>query len=180
MERIEIRRSPQQEVIAGVFCLCLIGVLFYLDGSYFQLADHFRLFIWICVAGIVIGIPIRLALGVGRTPCIVLDSEGVLDTRMKVGLIRWRDIRRPYISEWYGAPFVCLELHNPKDYTARMPAWGKVSRALDAMYFLPPFAMNMSCLDMDAKTLLAHLHRGCADAYAPQPRPAPAGLFQET
>ena len=169
MDRIEIRSSAAQEVIVGVFCLgMLCALLFYADGNWFELSRSMRLFAWVCVAVIAIGTPVRLALGAGRTPCIVLDSEGIVDTRMKVGLIHWRDIRQPFIHTHNGAEFVCLELHNPKAYKERMPAWAKFNRALEATHGMPPFAINMNFLDMDAKTLLAHLHRGCASAYLPQ------------
>ena len=169
MDRIEIRSHPAQEVIAGVFCLGLLCfLLFYADGNWFDLRPSLRLFAWVCVACIAVGVPVRLALGVGRTPCIILDAEGIVDTRLKVGLIRWRDIRQPFIHTHNGAEFVCLELHDPKAYKERMPAWAKVNRALEATHGMPPFAINMNFLDMDAKTLLAHIHRGCASAYLPQ------------
>ena len=168
MERIEIRTNPMQEAVYALLCLGLMGVAYYFDGRFYHLGSTMRLFILVCVPVIVIGVPIRLALGVGRAPCIVLDSEGILDTRLKVGLIRWRDIRQPFLHTYNGAEFVCLELRDAKAYKERMPAWGKVNRALEATSGLPPFAISISFLDMDAKTLLAHIHRGCSSAYAPQ------------
>src|SRR3712207_3948036 len=143
MERIEIRSNPVQEVIAGVFCLGLLCVLlFYVDGNWFDLSRTLRLFAWVCVAFIAVGVPVRLALGVGRAPCIILDSEGIVDTRMKVGLIRWRDIRQPFIHTHNGAEFVCLELHNPKAYRERMHAWAKFNRVLEATGGMPPFEIG--------------------------------------
>lgn len=168
MERIELRRNPAQEALVAAFAVALLSAAYYFDGTFYYLGRKLALLFWLCVPLIVVVMPVRLALGFGRAPCVVLDSEGVLDTRLKVGLIRWRDIRQPYIHTHNGADYVCLELHNAKAYSERMPAWGKVGRALEATAGLPPFAIDVNFLNMDAKTLVAHIHRGCASAYATQ------------
>lgn len=168
MERIEIRSNPAQEALVAVFCVVLLSVAYYFDGTWYHLGRKLTVLFWVFVPLIVVGMPIRLALGVGRSPCVVLDSEGILDTRLKVGLISWRDIRKPYLFTHEGSDYVCLELHNANLYKERMPAWGKVSRALEATSGLPPFAIGVNFLDVDAKTLLAHIHRGCSGVYAAQ------------
>ena len=168
MERIEIRTNPAQEAFVAVLSVALISAAYYFDGTWYHLGRKLELLFWVFVPLIVVGMPIRLALGVGRAPCVVIDSEGILDTRLKVGLIRWRDIRKPYLYTHEGSEYVCLELHDAKLYKERMPAWGKVTRALEATSGLPAFAINVSFLDVDAKTLLAHVHRGCSSAYAAQ------------
>jgi len=168
MERIELRRNAAQEALVALFAVVLLSVAYYFDGTWFHLGRKLALLFWVFVPLIVVALPIRLALGVGRAPCVVLDSEGVLDTRLKVGLIRWRDIRQPYLYTHNGVEYVCLELHNAQLYKERMPAWGKVSRALEATSGLPPFAISVNFLDVDAGTLLAHIHRGCSGVYAAQ------------
>ena len=168
MERIELRRNAAQEALVALAAVVLLSAAYYFDGTWFHLGRKLALLFWVCVPLVVIGMPIKLALGVGRAPCVVLDSEGVLDTRLKVGLIRWRDIRRPFLYTHNGVEYVCLELHNAQAYGERRPAWGKVGRALEATAGIPPFAIEVSFLDADAKTLLGHIHRGCASAYAPQ------------
>lgn len=168
MERIELRTNPAMEALVALAAVVLLSAAYYFDGTWFHLGRKLTLLFWVFVPLIVVGMPIKLALGVGRAPCVVLDSEGILDTRLKVGLIRWRDIRQPFLYTHNGVEYVCLELHNAQAYGERRPALSKVGRALEATAGIPPFAIDVNFLNMDAKTLIAHIHRGCASAYAPQ------------
>jgi hypothetical protein len=63
VERIEIRSNPMQEALYAVLCLGLLGVVYYFDGRLYELNGAMRLFMLICVPVVVIGVPVRLALG---------------------------------------------------------------------------------------------------------------------
>lgn len=158
MEKIEISLRPKR---AALYC-----VLFVVGAVLFR-----RLFgyvpppFWVFGAALAAAVPYRLLRGFGPNPCVVLDAEGIEDKRLKVGVIRWRDIRRPLIRSLSGAEYVCLELHDPEAYKSRMPAAQRLGGVFLRAWGMTPFAISMSCLDVDARTLVEYIHRGCRAAH---------------
>ena len=45
-----------------------------------------------------------------RDPVLIIDAQGILDHRLKSGLIPWSDITRVYVQVLHGSPFLCLTL----------------------------------------------------------------------
>ena len=97
--------------------------------------------------------------GMPKDACVRIDAEGVCDTRLKVGVVRWEDIKRPYIGKTQGVPFLCLELKNPDAYRARMPASERLSFMLYRLLGMKHIVIATSCLDADAETILARVRR---------------------
>jgi hypothetical protein len=45
-----------------------------------------------------------------RDPVLIIDAQGILDHRLKTGLIPWSDITRIYVQVLHGSPFLCMTL----------------------------------------------------------------------
>lgn len=52
---------------------------------------------------------------------IVIDDEGVLDKRLKVGKILWTDVRNVYRVNSHNIPFICIETRRDDFYIDRVP-----------------------------------------------------------
>ncbi len=50
---------------------------------------------------------------------LILDDEGVLDERLKVGVIRWLDIKRAYRRGFGSADYICLEVYEGDSYISK-------------------------------------------------------------
>lgn len=159
MRSIEIRERPGRVALLCLLSLGGAGLFYYVYG-------YLPLPLRVAAGAVVVAVPFRLAWGFDTGPCIVLDEEGVNDKRLKAGVIRWEDIRRPYVLTLFGAEYVCLELRDAAAYRARMPAWQRLAGALNGSLGMTPFAISTSCLDVDAEALVAYIHRGCEKAHA--------------
>jgi len=106
----------------------------------------------------------RLIRGVPKGSCLRINAEGVCDTRLNIGVVRWEDIKRPYLRKTNGVPFLCLELKNPADYRARIPASQRLAFALYRLQGMKHIVITTSHLDEDAETILARVRAGCAHA----------------
>ncbi|HEX3250074.1 MAG TPA: STM3941 family protein [Pyrinomonadaceae bacterium] len=100
-------------------------------------------------------------------PVIILNDEGVFDERLKVGVIRWEDIRRIKSHSLSGGDFISLELHDMKTYEARRPVWFRLFSKIWLVNRISPINIGTRHLDMDHKTLLKRLHEGCERATTP-------------
>ena len=119
---------------------------------------------WLLLAAGVVVVPYRLMRGMAKGVAVRIDAEGVCDRRLKVGVVRWEDIKRPYIGKTQGVPFLCLELRDPAAYRARMPASERLAHALYRPFGMKHVVIGTSHLDADAETILARVREGCARA----------------
>src|SRR6185369_521349 len=94
-------------------------------------------------------------------PVIILDEKGVLDKRLKVGVIQWADIRRLKSYSLSGANFISLELHNLKNYESRRPLWLHLLSQSQRLMGMTPIAISTNHLDVDHNTLVQMMHEGC-------------------
>ena len=99
--------------------------------------------------------------GDSKDPCIVIDEQGVLDRRLKVGVIRWEDIRRITLHSLSGAEYISLDLHNMNTYEARRPAWLRLTAKTQRLSGMSPIAISTNGLDMERAALLRLIHQGC-------------------
>lgn len=108
-----------------------------------------------------------------RSPQVVINDEGIEDRRMKIGVIRWEDIRLLFIGSVKSAKFLCVDLVDPRKYVSRLPRLGRwLTVANEAMGF-PALVIGFSGLTPGLKEVWAHLRsRGgvrCAAEPALQP-----------
>jgi hypothetical protein len=143
----------------GLLMLLALGAV----GAYWLVAREMPFEGWLALFAAVV-VACRLARGTLKGACVRIDAEGVCDTRLKVGVVRWEDIERPYIGKTNGVPFLCLELKNPAAYRARMPASERFALTLYRLLGMRHVVIAASCLDADAESILAHVRHGCARA----------------
>jgi hypothetical protein len=154
MSSTEIRVEPNHKWRMALLMLVAGGVLYYMLG-------YLPFIVWIAGAVLLVVLVVRLIRPEGEGPCIVLNDEGVFDRRLKVGVIRWDDIRRMKWHNLQGANYISLELHNHETYDARRPAWLKLVSQVQRGFGMSSLAISTSGLDMDTETILRKLHQGC-------------------
>ena len=63
--------------------------------------------------------PLRIKSRYGKGKALTLDDEGIFDPRLKVGVIRWLDIKRAYMRGFGATDYICLEVYRAEDYLPR-------------------------------------------------------------
>ena len=79
-------------------------------------------------------------------PQVVINDEGIDDRRLKLGPIRWDDIRELSIGSVHGAKFLCIELVDRERYLSRLPAWKRRLGAASEALGFPPLTIGFSGL----------------------------------
>ena len=158
MSTTEVRLRPNHKWRAVLLAPLALGFVYYRLG-------YLPLPFWIIGGALLLAIPFSFLKGNGAGPCIMLTDAGLLDTRLKVGLIRWADIRRAYRYSVQGVQYICLDLHDMKNYVARRPTWFRLLSNIQRIVGLSPIAIGTGGLDMDTETLLHRIQQGCQEAY---------------
>jgi hypothetical protein len=117
--------------------------------------------ILIAAAALALVLAIRAIRGNDTEPCIIIDDKGVFDKRLKVGVIRWEDIRRIKSHTLSGAEYISLDLHNMTTYEGRRPVWLRMAAKTQRMSGMSPIAISTNGLDMDRAHLVKLIHQGC-------------------
>jgi hypothetical protein len=117
--------------------------------------------ILIAAAALALVLAIRAIRGNDTEPCIIIDDKGVFDKRLKVGVIRWEDIRRIKSHTLSGAEYISLDLHNMRTYEGRRPVWLRMAAKTQRMSGMSPIAISTNGLDMDRAHLVKLIHQGC-------------------
>jgi hypothetical protein len=94
-------------------------------------------------------------------PLIILNEEGVFDKSLKVGVIRWEDIRRIKSHKLHGQKYISLELDNLATYESRRPIWLRWPGKVFYLLGMTPITIMTRHLDMKHDTLIDKLHEGC-------------------
>jgi hypothetical protein len=90
-------------------------------------------------------------------PQVVINDAGIEDRRLKIGIIRWEDIRSLSIGSVSSAKFLCVELADPGRYLSRLPRWKRsLTRASEALGF-PALTISLSGLSPGLKEVWAYL-----------------------
>ena len=154
MSPIEIRLAPLNQWRLALILILAPALLYLILGI-------IPTVIWIVWPVAFVGFLVRLVRGQSKDPIIVLNDEGVFDSRLKIGVIEWKDIRRLQSYSLAGAEYISLELHDAGKYTARRPAWlGAASQAQRSMG-MSSIAISTNGLEVNHETLWRLLHEGC-------------------
>jgi len=116
---------------------------------------------WIAGIGIAIALVYRTIKGESDDPVITLDEEGIFDRRLKVGVIRWEDIRRAVPYSVQGVEYISLDLHDMKTYEARRPLWLRLLSKGQRLVGLSSVSILANGLDMDLHTLADEIQERC-------------------
>jgi hypothetical protein len=157
MSPIEVRINPSYKWRMALLAFVALAALYFYLG-------YLPVIAWIVAGALVIVLLFRVVRREGTDPCIILNDEGLLDKRLKVGVIRWADIRRIQCYNLHGGQFISLDLHNSKTYSARRPLWLTLSSQIQRYLGLSSFAINTNGLDVDMNTLVNKIHEGCQTA----------------
>ena len=151
---IEIRVVPlNQWRLLLIFIVAPVGLYLYLG--------YLPFIFWLVLPVALISLLFKLIRGQSKAPIITLDERGVLDRRLKVGVIEWDDIRRMRSYSLSGAEYISLELHNTKKYTSRRPLWLGAISQVQRLFGMTSIAISTNSLDVDHATLVQLLHEGC-------------------
>ncbi|HEV8664204.1 MAG TPA: STM3941 family protein [Candidatus Methylomirabilis sp.] len=160
MEKVVIRSATRKYLFALVGSLGVVvaGIIVLLvqasDESPRTLAV---LGAWLCI--LVFGGAALVFLGrfMDPRPRVVIDSLGILDRTLGVGLIPWSDIKAAYLSSVGGQDVILLELRDPETYLARLSPSRRAMRALAAgndLLGFTPLSVNLSWVDANSQEVL--------------------------
>ena len=155
MSPTEIRLRPNQLWRPLLIAAAAMAVLYFYLG-------YVPVIVWIFLAVTAPFILYRLIRGVNtEDPIIILDEEGVLDKRLKVGVIDWTDIRRITSHSIYSAEYISLHLHDTGKYDSRRPVWLKLLSQVQRVFGMSSISISTMGLDVDRETLVDMIHEGC-------------------
>ena len=150
----EIRvRHTNKLRLALVTAAALVGL--YLFLGYMPVVG------WIAGSVIAVSLIYRAIKGDSNDPVIILDEQGIFDRRLKVGVIRWADIRRAVPYSLQGIEYISLDLHDMKIYEARRPIWLRVMSKGQRLMGMSSVSILANGLEIDPETLVDMVHEGC-------------------
>jgi hypothetical protein len=157
MSPTEIKVNPNKKWRALLLAAVASAALYLYLG-------YLPFIVW--VVAIIAGVALlfNLVTGQNKGTVILLDDEGIFDRRLKVGVIRWEDIRRVVPHEVEGGEYISLELHDAKAYEARRPLWLKLLSQVQRVHGMGSISISVSGLDIDSRTLFDKIHEGCHEA----------------
>lgn len=102
----------------------------------------------------------KLIRGQSKAPIIILDERGVLDRRLKVGVIEWDDIRRikSYSLQERNTSHSNSTTRRSMHLAVRS---GLGQSQVQRVFGMTSIAISTNGLDVDHATLVQWLHEGC-------------------
>lgn len=151
-ETIVLYNSKAQYIKLMILCS-----IFVILGVTILCSDHStksQLIGWLNVVFFGLGILVAIRQLLDKKARIVIDSRGITDNTLKVGLIEWRDIEGASLSRIQREHFIQLELASESKYLDRLSTSHK--RAAEANTFLgfQRLSINLSGVQCDPKDIL--------------------------
>ena len=165
MPPIEVRQRPEYKWRVAVFGLIAITALYYMLG-------YLPVLGWVAGIALVIILVTSVVRRPDTDPCIVLNEQGVFDKRLKIGVIRWSDIRHISCHVIHGGEYISLDLHDAAAYESKRPQWLHLSSQVQRLLGVSSIAISTNGLDVDMQTLANLIHQGCENASHRKPEPA--------
>jgi len=103
----------------------------------------------------VIAFPVRFF---RSEPQIVINEEGIDDRRLKIGVIRWADIRSLSIRSLNSVKFLCIELVEPEKYLARLPRWKRSLGWTNEILGFPAMTIGFTGLSPGIAQVWEYIH----------------------
>lgn len=165
MSPTEIRLRADYKWRMAAVAVIAATVVYYLLG-------YLPIIVWVAAIILVVSLMLKTVRRESTDPCIVLDEQGVFDKRLKVGVIRWSDIRRIRCHSLHGAEYISLELRDTASYEAKRPPWLRLASQVQRVHGMSSIAISTNGLDIDMNTLVNMIHEGCEQARHHKPEPA--------
>jgi hypothetical protein len=138
------------------FALAGYGAMFVLPGQ-----RRFELVVFGLISTIIL-IYVVKEMFFGSDLKVVIDQNGVLDTRLGVGVIRWKDINGIYMEQLKSIDHVCLDVLNEDRYLSKRSAVNNLgAKFLKATNRISPFNINTGLLDAGPDEIYAAIVHGC-------------------
>jgi hypothetical protein len=154
MSPIEVRVRPNNALRSLVLIVAALAALYWFLG-------YLPFFAWILGPIALIAVLVNVIRGQGTDPVVIIDDQGVFDKRLKIGVIRWADIRRIKSYSLSGANYISLELHNTQAYESRRPFWLTLLSQAQRLFGMSSISISTNSLDTDHNTLVQRIHEGC-------------------
>ena len=87
----------------------------------------------------------------GDEACIVIDEQGIVDKRTKVGVIPWSDVSRVWIGNIHSQKLLCVETHS------KSQSLSEFATRSNAALGLPPIAIGFSGLNPGLDAAIDHI-----------------------
>jgi hypothetical protein len=153
----EIEAYSQTKQLALLYFATLIGFL--LLNYFFNLRTVY--FVAMIVGLVVAGI-FLVKDWFDKSPRLIINQQGVLDTRLKIGMIRWKDIRRVYGVSLNNIEHICFELHNEDKYLENRSSITNLSANFNKTATgIAPINIVTSNLDVDTNDIFEAISKGC-------------------
>ncbi len=149
MDEIIIRNSKASAVIGLV-----IFIPFTLGGIYL-LSKETSVINWLIVLMFGAVTAICLWLYFDRRPRIIINEQGILDARTKLGLVEWHDITNLSVVKAGNTQHIQLKVVEPSKYLSRMGNLQKLGSKIDKVAGLDELSINATGLEMLADQIAA-------------------------
>jgi hypothetical protein len=150
----EIRVRHTNKLRVALICAAALGGIYFLLG-------YMPFYGWIVGVVIAISLIIRAIKGDSKDPVIIIDDQGILDKRLKVGVIRWTDIRHAVPTTLQGIEYISLDLHDMKLYESRRPLWLRLLSKGQRAVGMSPVSILANGLDVDPEYLVDKIQERC-------------------
>jgi hypothetical protein len=150
----QIRVRQTNNLRLALLCAAALGGLYFFLG-YMPVQG------WIAGIGIAIALVYRTIKGHSDEPVIILDEQGIFDRRLKVGVIRWDDIRRVVPYSIQGIEYISLNLHDMNTYEARRPLWLRLLSKGRRLFGMSSISIMANGLDIHPDTLIHKIQERC-------------------
>ena len=157
MSPIEIRTNPNYKWQVAAIAFIAMSLLYFYLG-------YLPVMVWVLGGLLVVALLYKVVRGESKDPCIVLDDKGVFDSRLRVGVISWDDIREIKFYDRDGTQYISLELHDAQKYQARQPSWMKLISIVHRVHGMSATSITTNGLNMDRDTLAQKIEEGCERA----------------
>lgn len=104
---------------------------------------------WGCIIFFGASIPLFAREVFNTQPRLVLNDEGVFDRTLGVGIIPWTEITGATLRSVNRNYFICLEVRNPKRWTARMPPLKRAMVSANKALGFAALNLNLSAIAAD-------------------------------
>jgi hypothetical protein len=152
MQRLQTKHIFLSYEQPGRIITTLIILVALLIALYIYLGEM-TFMLWVLAAAVVIAFVQALRKRLHRGPCVIINEEGINDKRLRLGVIRWSDIKRVRMQGLGGAYFISLELFDSKQYLSRQPASVRIANKLWRLYNMSPIHIKVAYMDVAPEEL---------------------------